>query len=87
MNREDLLNTVLKTVGGDRQDDYGDATVSHARIADLWTTDLGFRVLPHDVAMMMILLKASRFRTSPGKDDTLIDIVGYAVLAGEMRRE
>lgn len=33
---------------------------------------------PHDVAMMMILLKVSRSCVSPGKGDHWVDLAGYA---------
>lgn len=67
-------------VAGDRAKDYGDASESFARIAALWSAWKGVEFTSWDVAMMMILLKVSRAKTSK-KQDTLIDIIGYAECA------
>jgi hypothetical protein len=37
-----------------------------------------------DAANMFVLSKVQRTLMSPSKDDTWIDIAGYAALAGEM---
>ena len=38
---------------------------------------------PVDVAMMLVLVKVARSIETP-KDDSFVDIAGYAALAGEM---
>lgn len=42
------------------------------------TSLVGSLIEPHDVAMMMILLKISRGTVSPKNFDTWLDIAGYA---------
>ena len=71
-------------MAGDRQDDYGDARVSHERIAALWSAFLGITVEPWQVDVLMILMKCSRLATSPDKTDSWVDIAGYAALGGTL---
>lgn len=88
--RSDTLPTVGETitqeaqrlVRGDRRKDYGDVGDSFGRIANLWSIYLGKPGLIHDrdVAMMMVLLKVSRDKGKP-KRDNLVDIAGYALCA------
>jgi hypothetical protein len=75
-----ISDTAKSIVAGDRAKDYGDASESFARIASLWSAWKGVEFTSWDVAMMMILLKVSRAKTSK-KQDTLIDIIGYAECA------
>jgi hypothetical protein len=68
-----------------RESDYGDAEDSFSRLAFLWSEFLRCRygvdivLSPRDIADMMVLFKSSRLVNSP-KRDTVLDIVGYAVL-------
>ena len=87
MTPDELLRTAAGTVAGDRLDDYGDARVSHERIAALWSAFLGVEILPWQVDALMILMKCSRLVTSPDKADTWIDIAGYAALGGTLTKE
>ena len=84
VTRDEILNTAMSLISGDRHEDYGDAKDSFENIARLWTAYLNVAVSPMDVANMMMLLKMSRSLTSPDKADTWVDICGYAALAGEM---
>jgi hypothetical protein len=94
----DYANEVMKEAGkivnADRRDDYGDARDSFETIAALWTVYLSARgvlkgggyIKPSDVAMLMDLLKTSRFATGGYKADTFVDKVGYSALAGALAR-
>lgn len=87
-----ILEEAQKLIYGDREKDYGPPTQSFQSIADLWTAYLvaskhitedddsgSHRFLtPTDVAHLMILLKVSRGLTGGYKQDTYIDIAGYA---------
>lgn len=84
MNRKELLEEAGRTIAGQRHEDYGDARQSFERIAGLWSAYTGARITAADVASMMVLLKASRTRTSPEKIDSWLDMAGYAALAAEM---
>lgn len=55
------------------------------RIARLWTGYLGTPVTAHDVAWMMVLLKASRSRQDPEHLDNYTDAHGYVQLCQELR--
>ena len=90
----EVLNTAGNVVNGDRQTDYGDALDSFKSIAAFWTNYLRARrilssiieITPADVAMMMDLLKTSRFATGGFKLDTFVDKGGYSALAGALAR-
>lgn len=64
---------------------YGDPRPNHERIAGLWSAYLGTTLTPHDVAMMMCLLKASRAKVDPWHEDNYVDLVGYAQIAQQVR--
>ena len=77
-----ILEEADKTIG-ERQDQYGNAEKSFAKIAGMWEEYLGVAIDENDVAMMMILLKVAR-QSNQHKRDNLVDICGYAALAGEL---
>lgn len=78
--RSNLLRLAEELVNGDRQNAYGDPKQDFARTAAMWTVYLDGRsgIRPNDVAVMMILLKASRLSWMAGKEDSWVDIAGYA---------
>lgn len=83
---DSILTIAYRIVRGERQDSYGDPHENIKRVADLWTAYLGTVVTARDVCLMMILMKCSRDRHAP-KNDNLIDIAGYAELAGLLNQE
>ena len=86
MTRNEILDTAKTLINGDRARDYGDAYLMHARVAALWTTYVRSKtddLKPVDVAMMLVLMKVARSIETP-KDDSFVDIAGYAALAGEI---
>ena len=96
----DLCEKALKTINGERQNQYGDPEDSFDLIAHYWTTYLdanlsrAFGMEPdtmesidlysHDVAIMMTLLKIARMQGQEHKNDNYVDAIGYIALAGEM---
>jgi hypothetical protein len=80
-----VLGEAENLIRGDRQKDYGHPKVNFQRIGDAWQAyllerDLAERPLtPHDVASLMIILKAVR-NAEGYKRDTAVDIGGYAAL-------
>lgn len=94
----EYANAVLKDAGSivntDRKADYGDAFDSFRSIAGLWTVYLRARgtltpdkaIGAADVAMMMDLLKTSRFATGGYKADTFVDKAGYSALGGALAK-
>ena len=85
MKRDEILAKAGELINGDRKEDYGDAYLNHMRIAEFWNNylDHEIKMTPTDVAIMMMLVKIARCIHSY-KDDSFVDICGYAALAGEM---
>ena len=85
LSRE-VLDIANEIIHGERAQSYGSAEDSFARIAEFWTTHLsnklpeGTVVDAYDVAIMMTLMKCARAQTDI-KQDTFVDIAGYAALA------
>ena len=83
--RKQVLHDAANLIVGDRNEDYGDPYEDFGMTADLWHEYLnriikrkgGLVVEPHDVAVMMVLLKVSRLSWTPAKRDHWVDIAGY----------
>mgnify|MGYP003116956896 FL=1 len=82
----DFLKKAIELVEGQRQEDYGDKTLNHQNIANLWNSYLGMDISPHDVAICMLLVKVARLKNMH-TDDCYIDIAGYAGIAGEISKK
>lgn len=84
-----LFNDAFKTINGERQDAYGNPEDVFGIIADFWQTYLkgrGMAVMVNelDVAHMMCLLKIAREAGGKGKRDNIVDLLGYAAIAGAL---
>lgn len=77
---ENCLEEAGKIVRGSREDTYGPAERNLSRIAKMWSAYLSVPLTARQVAVMMVLLKASRDAFKP-KHDNMVDICGYAYLA------
>ena len=84
MNRSEILDTAKEYVTKDRADTHGDAESNFGLIAAYWSAHLSRNISPHDVAVMMTLLKLARARGNPRHVDNAIDAAGYSALAGEI---
>lgn len=84
MNRSEILKEAERIITKDRAATHGNAEDSFAMIGKMWGAYLGINVLPHDVAMLMVLFKAVRFRGNPTNSENALDAVGYSALAGEI---
>lgn len=79
-------------VSGDREKQHGSKLVNHTNIAVMWTAWLRRRGLianestltAHDVAVMMVLLKAARTLSGSHNQDDYRDMIGYAAIAGHL---
>ena len=69
----------------ERRDDYGDPAEQFRAIADRWSITLGTPVTPTQVALCMIDLKLARLAYDPRHFDSIVDVIGYAVLLNELR--
>ena len=85
LNTKDLLTTAMQLVGGDRHKDYGDKVKNHHNIAKLWSAYKDVEITPHDVAIMMVLLKIARTKLGAVSSDTYIDGSAYMSIAGECK--
>ena len=83
--RENILLEAKAIVTQDRNTDYGTPEQNFSQIAALWQIYKGVKFEPHDVAIMLLLLKVARIATSPDKVDHWVDIAGYAACGGEVR--
>ena len=81
--REKLLQEAVEIVHKDRAADYGKPENNFKRIAELWTVYFDSRFTPHDVAIMMMLVKVARLANNPDHRDSAVDIAGYAACLAE----
>ena len=82
--REDFLNKAEELINGPRAKEYGPAKFNHERIATIWSVVLGRCVTPEQVVACMIGLKLARLAEDMSKDDSWVDIRGYAARGGEI---
>lgn len=89
MLRKELLEKAIEITEGARQQHYGSPEDNFERIAAYWQTYLRqtqhpmIEINPHDVAIMMILMKTARLAADCLHDDSWIDIAGYAACGSE----
>ena len=86
--REDFLKEAESLINGPRAKEYGPAKLNHQRIADIWTillrSKLSSEITPEEVVACMVGLKLARLAEDISKDDSWVDIIGYAALGGEI---
>ena len=91
--RHRVLKEAEKCVCGQREQDYGGPEDSFRLIAELWEPYIRERLVskgadvsiePHDVAVMMGLLKVARIASNPQHMDNWVDLAGYAACGGEI---
>lgn len=82
--REECLRKACEIVNGQREQQYGTPEDNFGTIAELWSVYLEADVSPVDVAMMMSLLKIARISTGTFKEDSFIDLAGYAACGYEI---
>ncbi|UGL61838.1 hypothetical protein SEA_FRANKLIN22_25 [Microbacterium phage Franklin22] len=87
--RQDILRTAESLIHGDREQDYGRPIDSFTRVAaafNLVLQGIGHPPIdPMTAAKLMIALKLSRLAGGDNKDDTWVDLAGYAALGAEVR--
>ena len=86
MKREEILQEAETLINGDRAKDYGDAYVNHKRIADMWSVVFGKEVTVRQVILCMIAMKVARL-VHDSKEDSWVDVCGYAAFGGELDAE
>lgn len=79
-----LLQRAHNLIAGPRKQDYGETHQNFSQIAMLWHGVLAHKlqpdqkIIPEDVALLMIQLKVARLAKFPAHDDSILDIAGYA---------
>lgn len=83
LTRKEMLQKVEQIVCQDREKQYGSPEDNFTKIAKLWNAYLGKDdISPADVAVMMALLKIARISSGEYKEDSWVDLAGYAVCGG-----
>ena len=85
MKTREILEEATELASGQRQLDYGDKTENHTNIARLWSAYLEYTITPHDVAILMCLLKVARTKLGAVSKDTYMDMSAYSAIAGEIK--
>ena len=82
--RQFFLKTAEELINGPRAKEYGPARKNHERIAQIWSIILEQEITPEQVVACMVGLKLARLSEDITKDDSWVDIIGYAALGGEI---
>ena len=82
MDKFELLQKTADVVK-DRGESYGSILDNHTRIARLWSVLLKIDVTPEQVALCMIAVKQARLMETPDHEDSIQDILGYALVGYE----
>ena len=82
MKAQDALGKVADILQ-ERGEIYGSAKLNLADTAARMSRTLGMTVTPQLVCLLMIDIKLSRLRHSPGHLDSMMDLCGYAGLLVE----
>ena len=83
-DRQFFLKTAEELINGPRAKEYGPARKNHERIAQIWSIILEQDITPEQVVACMVGLKLARLSEDMTKDDSWVDIIGYAALGGEI---
>ena len=78
MDKFELLQKTAEVIQ-DRGEDYGSILDNHTRISRLWSVLLDTDVTPEQVALCMIAVKQARLMETPDHEDSIQDILGYAL--------
>ena len=84
MDRNQILDEAKRLTSVDRQKNYGEPLINHQRIAQLWQVILGTEISPAEVALCMCAVKIALLVETPQHEDSYVDLVAYAAIAGEI---
>lgn len=83
MNRDEFLEAAKQKINGERQDDYGDASLNMLRIANRASQHISADFDAASIAMMLVEVKLGRL-AHKYKRDSVVDAIGYLALFGEL---
>lgn len=78
--RIDIADKAKNIVYGDREKTYGAPSRNLEVIARMWSAYTESEINAVDVCNMMAMLKIARLKNNPGHEDSMVDLVGYALL-------
>jgi hypothetical protein len=84
-NRRSMRAGMVLKILDEREQRYGDASEVYAKLGAVWSARLGVKVDARMVLLMLMDMKTVRSMHKPPSQDTLDDIVGYALLYGEAK--
>lgn len=84
--RVENLSELLKLIVEAKTNEYGPASVGMQKIADAWSSLLGVKIRPHQVALMYATAKIVRAFNNY-KSDNYVDLINYANIADEIQKE
>ena len=88
VSRETILTNAKILVTTDRAAEHGDALDNFQTTAAYWNAYLGVDwIEPHDVAVMMAMLKMARMRQNDKNMENYEDACGYMALGGEISQQ
>lgn len=87
MRKEDILDKAKQLISNDRIQHYGTPTENFNRIATMWSAVFGHNVSPAQVALCMVMLKATRLIQTPNHEDSWVDLAGYAACGAEVSED
>ena len=79
----EFLREAIEIIG-ERGIAYGEPSINHLRIAQLWSVYFEKAIEPHDVAMAMVLVKIARLVESHTHRDSIVDAAAYLAVYGEL---
>ena len=82
--RAEILDTAKEYVTKDRAATHGDMESNLTAISHLWSIYLDTLIKPHEVGVMMTLLKCARSMQNPEHADNYIDGAGYLSCSAEL---
>lgn len=87
--RGEILDEAKGYIMKDRNSSYDEPERNFERIAMLWEAYLrgkgtGHQIEPHDVAIMMALMKIGRLEFNPANRDSWVDAIGYLACGAEV---
>ena len=77
-SRTEFLDEIA-TILASRGSIYGSSQSNHERISELWSAYYGDYISPMQVSIMQLLVKVSGLAETANHQDSVKDIIGYAV--------